>query len=255
MTDLARQFWDARKNGGVISLAQNAEPTNEQEAYDLQREITSLSGYETRGFKVGSTSKEAQQFLGTTEPGSGPLLAPYMYDSPATVPLIPAHMPAVEGEFAFRLARDIPMRQEPYTYDEVAAAIGAVAGSIEVVGTRVAGGLAGKGRFLVTADGGANIGFVAGPWRSDWQGLDLKALPVSMRVNGKVCGVGEGRRALGDPMNVMVWLANQQSRFGRGLKAGECVCTGTCTGLDPVSPGDRVVADFGVLGTVEIEFA
>jgi 2-keto-4-pentenoate hydratase len=53
-------------------------------------------------------------------------------------------------------------------------------------------------------------------------------------------------------MNVMVWLANQQSRFGRGLKAGDIVSTGTCTGLDRVKPGDRVVADFGSLGRVEI---
>jgi 2-keto-4-pentenoate hydratase len=53
-------------------------------------------------------------------------------------------------------------------------------------------------------------------------------------------------------MNVMVWLANQQSRFGRGLKAGDIVSTGTCTGLDRVKPGDQVAADFGSLGRVEI---
>jgi 2-keto-4-pentenoate hydratase len=52
-------------------------------------------------------------------------------------------------------------------------------------------------------------------------------------------------------MNVMVWLANQQSRFGRGLKRGDIVTTGTCTGLDSVKPGDHVVADFGGLGSVE----
>lgn len=51
-------------------------------------------------------------------------------------------------------------------------------------------------------------------------------------------------------MNVMVWLANQQSRFGRGLKAEEIVSTGT--GLDAVKPGDAVVADFGPLGCVEL---
>ncbi|RPI35320.1 MAG: hydratase, partial [Hyphomicrobiaceae bacterium] len=56
----------------------------------------------------------------------------------------------------------------------------------------------------------------------------------------------------GDPMNVMVWLANQQSGFGRGLKAGDIVSTGTCTGLADVAPGDVVVADFGSLGCVEL---
>ena len=53
-------------------------------------------------------------------------------------------------------------------------------------------------------------------------------------------------------MNVMVWLVNQQSGFGRGLKAGDIVSTGTCTGLADVAPGDVVVADFGSLGCVEL---
>jgi 2-keto-4-pentenoate hydratase len=53
-------------------------------------------------------------------------------------------------------------------------------------------------------------------------------------------------------MNVLVWLANQQSRFGRGLAAGDIVSTGTCTGLDRVAPGDRALADFGSLGQVEL---
>jgi 2-keto-4-pentenoate hydratase len=52
----------------------------------------------------------------------------------------------------------------------------------------------------------------------------------------------------------MVWLANQQARMGRGLKAGDIVSTGTCTGIAAVRPGDEAVADFGQLGRVEITF-
>jgi 2-keto-4-pentenoate hydratase len=86
------------------------------------------------------------------------------------------------------------------------------------------------------------------------RGLDLKTHPVAVTINGALRGTGTGARALGDPMNVLLWLANQQSAAGRGLKSGEIVSTGTCTGLDPVRPGDRVQADFGDLGRVEIFF-
>jgi 2-keto-4-pentenoate hydratase len=55
-------------------------------------------------------------------------------------------------------------------------------------------------------------------------------------------------------MNVLLWLANQQSKQGYGLNSGDVVSTGTWTGLDPVQPGDRVRADFGNLGAVEIVF-
>ena len=89
---------------------------------------------------------------------------------------------------------------------------------------------------------------------ADWRGLDLKSHRVAVRVNGAAGGAGEGARALGDPMNVMMWLANQQARVGRGLKAGVIVSTGTCTGIDAVAPGDTVVADIGTLGTVDIAF-
>jgi 2-keto-4-pentenoate hydratase len=254
MTDLAKELWQARRSGGVVPLDASGHPKSTEEAYAIQHAVAAISGHAARGFKVGSTSLQAQRLLGTDEPGSGLLLAPYVHESPARIAIAPAHTPAVEGEFAFKLGRELPPRAAPYAMEEAAAAVAAVAGAIEVVGTRFAGGLAGKGRWLVTADCGANIAFVGGPWRHDLRGLDLKTHPVAMTINGAVRGTGTGERALGDPMNVLLWLANQQSAAGRGLTAGEIVSTGTCTGLDPVRPGDRVQADFGDLGRVEIFF-
>jgi 2-keto-4-pentenoate hydratase len=252
MQALALKLWEARRDGGVVDPADVKAPANDVESYAVQDEIVRLSGLPARGFKVGSTSAEAQKLLGTSEPGSCPVLAPYYFDTPAKITLMPEHMPALEGEFAFRMGHDLPAREADYDILEVCDAIEAVAGAIEVVGTRLKGGLAGKGRFLVTADCGANIALVVGPWHQNWREIDIKAHPVAMHVNGNVKGTGTGERALGDPINVMVWLANQQSKRGRGLLAGEVVSTGTCTGLDGVAPGDHVVADFGTLGRVDV---
>lgn len=254
MTDLAHLLWQARQTGAVIDAASVRQPATIEDAYAIQAQIVALSGAKVRGFKIGSTSIEAQRLLGTTEPGSAALLDPYVYESPATVAISPLHMAAVEGEFAFKLARDLPARPAPYTRDEVVVAVGAVAGAIEVVGTRFAGGLAGKGRLLTTADGGVNIGCVFGPWTSDWRRLNLPTHAVAMHINGKTMGSGTGARALGDPVNVLLWLAEQQSRLGRGLFAGDMIATGTCTGLDAVHSGDHATADFGSLGTIDITF-
>ena len=254
-TELARLLWQARRDGGVVRPEDIDPPKTNQEAHAIQHEIAALSGYSSRGFKVGSTSLEAQRILGTDEPGAGVLLAPYVFDSPARLPVVPQHMPSVEGEFAFRLGRDLPPRSAPYTLDEVAEAVAAVAGAIEVVGSRFAGGLAGKGRLLVTADCGANIALVCGAWHAGFPLAGLRDHAVTMSIDGVSRGSGMGSRALGNPSNVLVWLANKQSLEGRGLKAGEIVSTGTCTGLDTVAPGNNVRADFGVLGTVDIVFA
>lgn len=253
MTELAALLWNARASGGVVDPASCRLPATLDEAYAIQDEIAALSGHERRGYKVGSTSVEAQRLLGTDEPGAGVLLAPYVFDSPARLRLTAAHMPAVEGEFAFRMGRDLPPRSSAYTLAEVEAAVESVAGAIEVVGTRFAGGLSGKGRLLTTADCGVNIALAVGPW-TRWDRRDLKGHRVTMTINGKRLGEGTGSRALGDPLNVLVWLANHQSRAGRGLKAGEIVSTGTCTGLDPVHAGDVALAEFGALGKVEIAF-
>jgi 2-keto-4-pentenoate hydratase len=162
MEDLAARLWQARQEGSVIDPATVVAPASLEEAYAIQDRVTALSGERIVGFKIGSTSVEAQRTLGTDQPGSGPLLARYVRSSPARLALVPDQMPCVEGEFAFRLGRDLPSRAEPYVRDDLVAALDAVSGAIEVVGSRIAGGLGGKGRYLVTADGGVNIGLIVG---------------------------------------------------------------------------------------------
>ena len=58
----------------------------------------------------------------------------------------------------------------------------------------------------------------------------------------------------GDPIGAVAWLAGQPRLAGRGLKRGEIVMTGTCTGLTPITLGDRATADFGELGQVRAVF-
>jgi 2-keto-4-pentenoate hydratase len=253
LRNLARILWDARRLGYTVDAAACTLPKTKEEAYAVQDAIVELSGLPRSGYKVGSTSREAQRLLGTDEPGAGVLLGPYVQDSPARVAVVPASMPAVEGEFAFRLVRDLPPRASAYAMPEVAGAIGSVAGAIEVVGTRFSGGLSGKGRLLTTADCGVNIALVTGAWAM-WSAQDLRSHQVTLTINGVEKGSGTGSRALGDPLNVLLWLANYQSTRQVGLEAGEIVSTGTCTGLDTVHPGDVARADFGALGTVEISF-
>lgn len=253
MNDLAQELWDARRLGRTISAARSDLPKTKTEAYAVQEAIVELSGLARCGYKVGSTSKEAQRLLMTDEPGAGVLLAPFVHQSPARLEIVPEQMPAVEGEFAFRIGQDLPWRAEPYSMAEIASAVDSVAGAIEVVGTRFSGGLNGKGRLLTTADCGVNIALVTGDW-TEFREQDLREHGVTMTVNDDIKGTGTGSRALGDPLNVLQWLVNTQSKRRIDLQAGEVIATGTCTGLDPVHAGDVARADFGTLGSVIITF-
>ncbi|WP_207540572.1 2-keto-4-pentenoate hydratase [Sabulicella rubraurantiaca] len=253
LQELAQHLWEARRNGRTIDRTQHRLPASREEAYAIQHEIIALSGSRQCGHKIGSTSKEAQAILGTSEPGAGALLSSFLYESPLRLSVVQDQSPAVEAEFAFRIGADLPPRGAPYTREEISAAIESVAGSIEVVGSRFAGGLAQQGRFLTTADGSANIALVVGRWHP-WKGQDLRQHTVTMTVDGVPRGTGTGERVLGNPLHALSWLAGMLSDTGRGLKADDIVATGTCTGLDPVSPGVTAIADFGSLGSVEIEF-
>ena len=63
---------------------------------------------------------------------------------------------------------------------------------------------------------------------------------------------GEGRALLGDPRAALTWLANELRSLGLGLRAGDWASCGTCMVPLEILPGDRVVADYGLFGSIEI---
>ncbi len=251
MQDLAERLCRARIDGGTVGVPPNSIVSDLDDAYAIQELVLRCLGGPSDSWKIGSTSKEAQAALGTTEPGAARVPKRFRFSSPATVPIFAAHDAKLEAEFAFRLGRGLPPRNTDYAAQDVAEAIDGVAPSLEIVGSRLTGGLTGSGRAAVTADGGANIALVTGAFIEDWRRFDLSAHKLTVSLNGTVCAEGEGRRALGNPFNVMVWLANRE-RKRSGLRAGETATTGTCSGLLDLKAGDRVMADFGALGSVEV---
>jgi 2-keto-4-pentenoate hydratase len=52
----------------------------------------------------------------------------------------------------------------------------------------------------------------------------------------------------------LTWLANELSRTGIGLAAGQMISTGTLTGMLAPRPGETYRADFGPLGSVILSF-
>jgi 2-keto-4-pentenoate hydratase len=66
--------------------------------------------------------------------------------------------------------------------------------------------------------------------------------------DGVVRRKGTAAAALDHPMVPLTWLANELSRTGIGLKAGQMVSTGTLTGMLRPKAGETFVADFGPFG-------
>jgi 2-keto-4-pentenoate hydratase len=82
--------------------------------------------------------------------------------------------------------------------------------------------------------------------------MDLAYHQVLASVTGKGEREGTGANVLGSPLLALAWLANELSDIGIGLQEGEIVTTGTCIVPLPIEPFDRVTADFGPLGKIEL---
>lgn len=244
----------ARRGGYTIAvIPEDCRPASVDDGYLIQDEVARRLGERIVGWKIGCTAKDQQAFLKVDGPFAGRIFAYLSFDSPATVRGGQFHMRGIEGEFAFRLARDLPARAAPYSRAEVEDAVAAVHPTIEIVNTRYDDWLK-VGAPSLVADNGAHGGFVLGPGATDWRGLDLPNHRVTMTIDGKEVSSGTGSAALGDPMNALVWLANDRARRGDGLKAGHVITTGTCCGLNKVGPVAEAVADHGSLGKVSVRF-
>ena len=243
-----------------VRLSELPEPVRPQstgEAYgcqsDVVRQLINHYGGHIVGYKIACTNTIAQRQLGVDEPFSGNLMSSFCSDSPARIAADQFFMRVVEAEFGFGMARDLPPLSRPRERDEVAAAIEAVIPGIEIVDSRFDDWTT-IGAFSLIADNACNAAWVKGAPLADWRGIDLAAQTVKLTVNGKVVREGIGSAVLGHPLNALTWLANHLNSLGAGLQAGQYVTTGVTTEVYMAERGDRITADFGAVGTVQLVF-
>jgi 2-oxo-3-hexenedioate decarboxylase/2-keto-4-pentenoate hydratase len=249
--DLAAGILEAAWRGGpaVERLPEGLAPEGVDAGYFVQDRLIARLGHPPCGWKIGCTSGPVQAFLGIPHPIGGRLLAPLVARSPGRFPAGTFVRPCVEGEFAFVLATDLGAGGARYTRESVAAHVFALVPAIEIVDSRYADWRSQGGPALI-ADNSAHRALVFGQAVRDWQGVDLAAREVVMRIDGVEAGRGRGADVLGHPLEALAWLANDRLARGDVLRAGSIISTGTCTGAPPIAPGQGAVADFGPLGTV-----
>lgn len=244
------------RSGTVLdALPDQLRPATRREGYAIQAELETLSATPLWGWKIAATSTAGQRHIGVDGPLAGRLLAEMVHADGATLPFGANRMRVAEAEFAFRLARDLPPRAEAYTVEEVLDAVAALHTAIEVPDSRFADFVT-AGAAQLLADNACAHQFVLGPEApANWRDIDLAAHRVTGRVTGRLEREGVGANVLGDPRIALAWLANELSRHGVTLAAGQVVTTGTCLVPMDVWPDDEVEMEYGGLGRVGIRFS
>ena len=230
-------------------------PVTLDAAYDVQAELIpqllAHFGGSAIGYKIACTNEIAQRQLHVDHPFYGRMLSATTHASPARIPAGDYFMRVMEAEFAFQMSADLPPSGAVRTREQVADAVAGVMPGIEVVDSRFDSWTT-VGTSSLIADNACHGAWIRGALVKDWRGLDLAAQKVRLVINGEVKGEGSGAAVLGHPLNALTWLANALNARGLALRAGDCITTGVTTDIYLAGSGDRVVADFGSVGMVEL---
>ncbi len=214
-----------------------------------------MLNWPSAGWKIGGAAIEIRLAEGVPEPSPGRLSKKGVYASPARLPSeLFIRYRCSECEFAFRMARELPARDTPYTEDEVADAVEALYPALEIGDTIFEDWYGASGYLGSSMDNGGAAAFVHGAPIRDWRRLDLPNARIDLSMNGQYVKSGYGRAAMGNPLTSLTWMANWLRNRGEGLLAGDFVSTGTCTGHFFAAPGDRLDVDFGPIGSVVVEY-
>jgi 2-keto-4-pentenoate hydratase len=151
-------------------------------------------------------------------------------------------MLVVEAEVSVRLS------QTPDPDGDVAACIGSMCASIEIVGTRMVDGLKAPPAWKLADQQlhagsvmGEEIAFVARDWQRQRGAIAINGLTREF----------QGTHPNGNPAFPITWLARHAASRGCPLRAGDVVMTGSWIVVE-AKPGDSVDVHFEDIGTASL---
>ena len=232
-------------------------PRDLAEATAIQDAMAMEIGEDIVGWKIGG------------KPGGpkGRIFTSTSFENGSNLPLARHKRNIFECEVGFKLKYDLPPREKAYDRDEVEASAD-LALNIELVGSRrtnviermAAALAAGKPfpeteaeMFLLIADNGGNLGLIQGPVIDDWKNDSLLDITVDLRIDGGESQPMLPKQNRTEPFDVFLWMVNDLSQCGIGLKAGHIITPGTLNVPLQLPEGSTAVAVFGDLG--EIRFS
>lgn len=238
-----------------VDLSVEMRPTDEVQAYALQRQVNERLGRSplgaVLGHKIGCTTPVMQAFLDIHSPCAGDIFAASVLRSGRRVNSRAYRRLGVECEIVIEIGREITPDDAPFTRETIVSAVAAVMAGIEIVDDRYLD-YRSLGAPTLIADNFFNAGCVLGDPIEDWRQLDLARLEGRTLINGSEAGHGQGAMVLGHPLEALAWLANARAARGLGLQRGQFVMLGSLVETKWVNAGDSARIEIEELGALEV---
>ena len=243
---------------GLKSLPKILIPNSIVDAYKIQNELKilylTLKDNICIGKKVGCTNKIAQEQVGIFEPFYGNLFSRYFNFSGCKLKSTKFFKPFIEPEISFVIKNDININNAPFTINDANNLFEGILPSIEIVDFRFGDNIKEVGINNLIITNGASEYWVRSEKIFPLNIIDLNNHEIKLYIDNNLVEKGNTNAVLGNPINSGVWLINKLADLGEPMLKGQFITTGTCTKAVPFISNTNIVADFGFLGKVEINY-
>lgn len=243
---VAESFVAARLAARALPDYPGPLPETLAEAYARQDAAIALWPDEIAGWKVGGVPEAWAVRLGESRL-LGPIFRRHLWHAhghaTTPLPIIPGGFAAVEAEYVFVLAVDVPPKRLEWTPEQAADAVAELRVGIELAGSPLAT-INELGPAVVVSDFGNNAGLLVGPPITDWRARPLASLTCQTRVGNRMVGQGGAASVPGGPVAALAFALGCCARRDRSLRAGDVISTGACTGIHPVRLREEARAAF-----------
>jgi 2-keto-4-pentenoate hydratase len=206
------------------------------------------SGVPRLGWKVAFNAPAIQARLGLSGPCVGALDGTALRRHPATCAAQPEQRLHVEPEIAIRIGEDVAGDASD---GDVEAAIAAIAPALELADfARPRDDLR-----AMAAHAFFHVGTVLGAELPAARLAEMGAEHPRLEVGGRPAVGPDPALALGDLTGVVRHVARTLHDHGEQLRRGDIIMSGALVPPQPLSAGEVAVADFGVLGRVQVTCA
>jgi 2-keto-4-pentenoate hydratase len=203
-------------------------------------------GQASLGWKLGMGVPAAMAKLGTDKPLVGYLLAPARVEDGGTVSLDGWGTAKLEPEIAVHMGADLAAGASRADAEAAIAGLGA---AIELVDLDPS---ADDPEAILAADIFQRH-VLLGPVT---EGATAAGTSARALKNGdEAAATADATEATGDPVDLVLHVANVVGAAGEGLRAGEVVICGSVVPALDVAPGDTVEVQLDPLGSLTVSFA
>lgn len=213
-------------------------------------------GAKVLGYKIGLTSRAMQSAMNIDTPDYGVLLDDMAHPDGASISAGDFTDPRLEVELAFVLKK--PLSGEAVTVEQVLDATDYVVPALELIAARSlrTDPQTGYTRkvFDTIADNAGNAGVIISNNHFAPDEIDLRWSGALLYLNDVIEETGLAAGVLGHPAHGIAWICKRFAPHGIGLEPGQLLLSGSFTRPIIVRAGDRIRADYGPLGEINVDF-